>query len=71
LTADQRLDYRRHCAPALGPALSEGEPGALDQVHRVLVASAAVGKRAPRAVQALLPPFEPGSGRSPDMLDEQ
>ena len=40
------------------PAVSDGEPGALDQAHRVLVASAAIGKRAPRAVQALLPPLE-------------
>jgi hypothetical protein len=71
LAADQRLHYRWHCAPPLGPAVGEGEPGALDQAHRVLVASAAIGKRAPRAAQALLPPLEPGSGQSPDVLDEQ
>jgi len=71
LAADQRLHYRWHCTPPLGSAISEGEPGVLDQAHRVLVASAAMGKRAPRAVQALLPPFEPGSGRGPDVLDEQ
>jgi ATP/maltotriose-dependent transcriptional regulator MalT len=71
LAADQRLHYRRHCAPALGSAVSQDEPGVLDQAHRVLVASAAKGKRAPGAVKTLLPPFEPGSGRGPDVLDEQ
>jgi hypothetical protein len=71
LAADQGLHYRWHCAPPLGPVVSEGEPGVLYQAHRVLVASAAMGKRPPRAVQALLPPLEPGSGRSADMLDEQ